>query len=69
MLYHPSPTPNPLNLTVLQRLARIDWLGSFLLAAFVAPLLMGLIWGNAVRIYPSERLLVYIMSEAVSLLL
>jgi hypothetical protein len=42
LFYHPSPRPNPENLSISARLAKIDWIGVFLVAAGLFIFLVGL---------------------------
>ncbi|KAJ9662467.1 hypothetical protein H2198_001356 [Neophaeococcomyces mojaviensis] len=44
--YHPMDRLNPENLTVVQRLKKIDWLGIFLVAAGLTLFLLGLNYAN-----------------------
>jgi hypothetical protein len=46
VLYNPPPPPNPDSRSFTARLRDFHLMGSFLLAASLVPLMMGLIWGK-----------------------
>ncbi|KAL8283467.1 hypothetical protein RQP46_005570 [Phenoliferia psychrophenolica] len=57
IFYHPTPVSNPNQLSVFQRVMQIDWIGIFLLAAGICPLMVGLIWGGGVYAWSSATII------------
>ncbi|KAH7383432.1 major facilitator superfamily domain-containing protein [Cadophora sp. MPI-SDFR-AT-0126] len=57
IFYHPSPRPNPENLSIAKRLAKIDWIGVFLIAAGLSIFLVGLQSGGNPTPWVSARVI------------
>ena len=55
--YTPAKRPNPLNATIFQRVMKVDWLGTLLMAAGLAMVLVGLSAGGITKPWDSATII------------
>ncbi|KAF2492735.1 MFS general substrate transporter [Lophium mytilinum] len=67
--YNPGPRPNPENLPIKTRLAHVDWLGIFLVAAGLTLFLVGLFYGGNPDKWTSARVLAPLIVGAILLII
>lgn len=57
IFYNPPPPPNPLNLSVRQRLLAVDFIGVACLTLGIVPLMMALVWGGQTYTWGSKPII------------